>query len=122
GNYQLGHDVLGSRESIRGMKIGQMRDYWSRRYASNNLILSVAGNFDWEHIVALAEQRASNWRTGEAGRTVTSYEPARAINDITVDEKLKPQIMTLAMPAVDVRDPDHYPLMLGGRLVGDSHG
>src|SRR5436305_13254816 len=72
GEHPLGHDVLGSRESIRGMRIGQMRDYWSRRYAANNLILSVAGNFNWEHIVALAEQRASNWRTGEAGRTVSS--------------------------------------------------
>src|SRR5436853_1760017 len=55
GNHPLGHDVLGSRESIRGMKIGQMRDYWSRRYAATKLILVLAGNFDWDHIVSLAE-------------------------------------------------------------------
>src|ERR1700731_2897734 len=38
--HPLGHDVLGSRESIRNMHIEQMRDYWQRRYAANNLILS----------------------------------------------------------------------------------
>src|SRR5689334_3206940 len=51
GTHPLGHDVLGSRESIRSMRIEQMRDYWQRRYAANNLVLSVAGNFDWNFIV-----------------------------------------------------------------------
>jgi predicted Zn-dependent peptidase len=122
GNHPLGHDVLGSRESIRGMKIEQMRNYWYRRYAANNLILSVAGNFDWNHIVELAEQHCSNWRTGEAGRVVTPYEPPHAIHNILVDKKLKQQIMILAMPAVDVKDPDYYAAVLGGSILGDSDG
>src|SRR5260221_13843573 len=71
GNHPLGHDVLGTPESIRGMKIEQMRDYWKRRYAANNLILSVAGKFDWDHIVELAEQHCTTWRTGDASRDVT---------------------------------------------------
>jgi predicted Zn-dependent peptidase len=122
GNHPLGHDVLGSRESIRGMKIEQMRNYWYRRYAANNLILSVAGNFDWNHIVELAEQHCSSWRTGEAGRVVTPYEPPHAMNNILVDKKLKQQIMILAMPAVDVKDPDYYAAVLGGSILGDSDG
>src|SRR5436853_3109141 len=55
GTHPLGHDVLGSRESISNMRIEQMRDYWKRRYAANNIILAIAGNFDWDHIVSLAE-------------------------------------------------------------------
>src|SRR6266566_5386691 len=55
--HPLGHDVLGTRESIRNMRIEQMREYWKRRYAANNLILAVAGNLNWEHLVQLAEQR-----------------------------------------------------------------
>ena len=43
-DHPLGHDVLGSRESIRNLGIEQMRDYWKRRYAANNLVLSIAGN------------------------------------------------------------------------------
>jgi predicted Zn-dependent peptidase len=122
GSYPLGHDVLGTRDSIRSMRIEQMRDYWNRRYAANNLILAVAGNFDWEHIVRLAEKYCSSWRTGDAGRNVEPYEPARAINDITVDEKLKQQIMIISMPAVDVQDPDYYAASLGCSILGDSDG
>src|SRR5215469_9512180 len=122
GDYPLGHDVLGTRESIRGMRVEQMRDYWQRRYAANNLILSIAGNFDWEHIVRLAEKYSTGWRTGDASRHVEPYEPAHAVNDIIVDKKLKQQIMIIAMPAVDVKDPDYYAASLGGSILGDSDG
>jgi predicted Zn-dependent peptidase len=122
GTHPLGHDVLGTRESIRNMGIEQMREYWKRRYAANNLILSVAGNLDWEHFVQLAEQRCSNWRSGETGRNVELYEPAHSINDIIVDKKFKQQIMILAMPSVGVTDPDYYAAMLGGSILGDSDG
>ncbi len=122
GSYPLGHDVLGTRESIRNMHIEQMRDYWERRYAANNLILSIAGNFAWEQIVALTERYCSGWRTGDAGRNVDHYEPAQPINHIMVDKKLKQQIMIIAMPAVDIQDPDYYAAVLGGSIFGDSDG
>ena len=122
GDHPLGHDVLGSRESIRGMHVEQMREYWRRRYAANNLILSVAGNFDWNHIIELAEQHANNWRTGDSGRDVAHYEPAYAINNVMVDKKLKQEIMIIAMPTVDVKDPDYYAAVLGGSILGDTDG
>ncbi len=122
GEHPLGHDVLGSRESVRDMRIEQMRDYWQRRYAANNLILSVAGNFDWDHVLELAEKHCSAWRVGDTGRDVSHYEPASPLNHIMVDKNLKQQIMILAMPAVDVKDPDYYAAILGGSILGDSDG
>ncbi|HLZ57765.1 MAG TPA: pitrilysin family protein [Ktedonosporobacter sp.] len=122
GGHPLGHDVLGSRESIRAMRVEQMREYWKRRYAANNLVLSVAGNFDWDHIIQLAEKYCSDWRTGDSGRDVAHYEPAHPVNQIMVDEKLKQQIMIIAMPAVDIKDPDYYAAVLGSSILGDSDG
>ncbi|MBA2396259.1 MAG: insulinase family protein [Ktedonobacteraceae bacterium] len=122
GEHALGHDVLGSRESIRAMNIEQMRNYWQRRYAANNLILSVAGNFDWQHIIELAEQHCSSWRQGDSGRDASHYEPDQPINNVMVDTKLKQQIMIVAMPTVDVKDPDYYAAMLGGSILGDTDG
>lgn len=122
GGHPLGHDVLGSRDSIRNMHIEQMRNYWQRRYAANNLILSVAGKFDWDHIIELAEKHCTNWRTGDTGRDVSHYEPAQSINNIMINEQLKQQIMIIAMPAVDIKDPDYYAAALGGSILGDSDG
>ncbi|HWS83512.1 MAG TPA: pitrilysin family protein [Ktedonobacteraceae bacterium] len=122
GEHPLGHDVLGTRESIRDMQVEQMRNYWTRRYVANNIVLSIAGNFDWDHIVELAEKQCNEWRTGKTGRDVSHYEPDQPINNIMIDENLKQQIMILAMPAVDVKDPDYYSAVLGGSILGDSDG
>src|SRR5258708_36461810 len=121
-DYPLGHDVLGSRESIRDMQVGQMRKYWEQRYAANNLILSVAGNFNWEQIVSLAEKHCTAWRTGDASRNAEPYQPAQPVNEIIVDPKLKQQIMIVSMPAVDVKDPDYYAACLGSSILGDGDG
>jgi predicted Zn-dependent peptidase len=121
-SHPLGHDVLGTPESIRNMHIEQMRDYWNRRYAANNMILSVAGNFDWDHIVQRAEERCNPWRVGEAGRDISHYEPARSVNNIMVDKKLKQQIMILAMPSVSIDDPDYYAAYIGSSILGDDDG
>jgi predicted Zn-dependent peptidase len=122
GEHPLGHDVLGSSESIRNMRIEQMRDYWNRRYAANNMILAVAGKFDWDQLVRLAEKHCSDWRTGDAGRHVEPYEPARSHNEIMIDKNLKQQIMLLSMPAIDEKDPDRYAAELGVSILGDGDG
>jgi predicted Zn-dependent peptidase len=121
-DHPLGHDVLGSRESIRNLSIEQMRDYWKRRYAANNLVLSIAGKFDWDHIVELAEQHCSSWRVGDSGREASHYEPKQASHHVMVDKNLKQQIMIIAMPAVDVKDPDYYAANLAASILGDSDG
>lgn len=122
GEHPLGHDVLGTPESIRNMRIEQMRDYWNRRYAANNMMLAVAGKFDWDELVRLAEKRCANWRTGEAGRDVRHYEPEHSHNEIIIDKNLKQQIMLLAMPAIDEKDPDRYAAELGTSILGDGDG
>lgn len=118
--HPLGNFVLGSRDSIRSMKIGQMRDYWQRRYAANNLILAVAGNVDWNRFVALAEHYCGNWRVGEAGRIAEPYEPERSTQNVMVDSKLKQQVMFVSMPGMAVTDADYYAGALGASVLGGS--
>src|SRR5215468_10277814 len=60
----LGHDVLGTRESIHDLRVEQMREYAARRYAANNLILSIAGNFSWQQVLDLAGEKCAAWSQG----------------------------------------------------------
>ena len=120
GKHPLGNYVLGSRESIRAMRLQDMRGYWQQRYAANNLILAVAGNFDWQHLLTLAEQHCSQWRVGDAERVTQPYEPEQSIRNIMVDKKLKQQIMFIAMPGMSNRDPDYYAAVMGANILGGS--
>ncbi len=60
--HPCGNSVLGSEESIDGLTAEQMRDYFTRRYAPNNMVLACAGNFDWDRICSIAADFCSKWR------------------------------------------------------------
>jgi predicted Zn-dependent peptidase len=66
--HPLGNSVLGTNESIKALTRDQMQAYFDRRYAANNIILSVAGNFEWEKLVELATASCSGWTSSTVGR------------------------------------------------------
>ena len=69
GPHPLGNSVLGSRESITTLTRDQMHEYFLRRYGAGNLVVSVAGNFDWDKFVALVTDACGGWDSGKPGRT-----------------------------------------------------
>lgn len=117
----LGHDVLGTRESISNLQVEQMRSYHTRRYAANNLILAVAGNFEWEQLRALAAEKSGAWQSGEMGRAATPFTPQPA-STIIVRPQQKQQIVLLAWPSVSVQDDDLYAAYLAMMVLGDGTG
>jgi predicted Zn-dependent peptidase len=121
--HPLGNDVLGSRESIRTMCIEQMRDYWEQRYGAGNMVLAVAGKFDWDHLVDVVEQTCGEWRAGIADRVVDYYEPPQATSTILVEECLKQQIMLLSMPmTTGAKDADAEVAELVASILGHPNG
>jgi predicted Zn-dependent peptidase len=120
-NHPLGHDVLGTKESIGKLKVEQMREYQARRYAANNLVFAIAGNFEWEPTLELVQRHCGDWATGEEGRQAEPFTPSAATNVITKD-KLKQQIMLLAWPSISVQDEDIYAMEMAAMALGDGSG
>jgi predicted Zn-dependent peptidase len=118
----LGHDVLGTKESIGGLMVEQMRAYAARRYAANNLVLALAGNFDWQQVRDLAEQHCGAWNTGEAGRDAQAYAPSASTSNVVVKPQLKQQLMLLAWPSLSAQDEDLYAMELATMVLGDGSG
>src|SRR4029079_10255146 len=51
--HPLGNSVLGTADSIRALTRDQMQAYYARRYVAPNILVTVAGNFDWPKVVEL---------------------------------------------------------------------
>ncbi len=120
--HPLGREVLGSRESIGAMDVEWMRQYWQQRYSANNMILTLAGNFQWEQVLELAERYCSEWQSGEAGRVTQPYAPAAPITAVCTKEKLQQEQILMAFPSVGMEDPDYYAMELAAMVLGDSSG
>jgi len=118
----LGHEVLGTTRSIREMSVEQMRGYWKRRYTPNNMVFSIAGNFDWDRVVALVEKAAGSWLEGESGRDAEPFVPAEGATRVIVKPQQKQQIILLATPSLGMEDSDIYAAELATTILGDSTG
>ncbi len=120
--YSLGHEVLGTRESIRDLRIDQMRGYHERRYAANNMILAIAGNFEWQHLLDLAAEKCGGWVSGEDGRDAPEILPEKSFSQVIVKPQQKQQIVLLAWPSLGFQDKDLYAAQLAAMVVGDGTG
>src|SRR4051795_1203622 len=68
GEHPLGQSILGTVESIGGLKVEQMREYFARRYSPANIVLAFAGKTDWDRVVALAREHCGGWSGGQTNR------------------------------------------------------
>jgi predicted Zn-dependent peptidase len=68
GPHPLGNSVLGTLESVGAITRDQMHAYFTRRYAANNIIVSAAGNYDWNEFARLITEKCGHWNTDKVGR------------------------------------------------------
>jgi predicted Zn-dependent peptidase len=121
GEHPLGHSVLGTPETIGALTHLQMRDYWQRRYAANNLILVLAGNFDWEAALRQVTQATRHWDAAETPRSLAEPEIAPRVRVIS-NEKFNRAHLALVAPGVPAQSPERYAASIIGDIVGASEG
>jgi predicted Zn-dependent peptidase len=95
--HPLGNSVLGTLESVGSLTRDGMHAYFTRRYAANNIILAVAGNFVWEQVVELAAKACSGWNTAEVGRANrTEWTGAGGVHVLTREKVQQEYVLFLA--------------------------
>ncbi len=119
--HPCGNSVLGSEENIDNMTAEQMKGYFTNRYAPNNMVLSVVGNFDWEQICSIAEGPCSNWEKEDVERKLEHYEGSKR-KERAEKSNLAREHICLMSPSVSAQDPKRFAASLLAIIVGDNVG
>ena len=119
--HPCGHSVLGSVESIDALTAKQMRDYFAKRYAPNNINVAIAGNFDFEQICRTIETGCGLWQKQNVTRQI-SY--TKGVTKIQALEKnnLQRNHICLMSPAVSAQDQARFAFRLLVTIIGDDSG
>lgn len=120
-DHPLAGDILGTPETLTAMSVEDMRAYCRRRYAPNNMIFAIAGNFQWPEVRAQVESLCGAWPRGDADRAITPANPAPLIEAL-VDEKLQQQHIYMLLPGPSREDPDRYIAAVLLTVLGDESG
>ena len=119
--HPCGNSVLGSEESIDNLTAEQMREYFARRYAPNNIVLVCAGNFDWDQIRRLAANSCSSWQRQTVERELSHSDGSRK-KQRREKANLAREHICLMSSGVAAQDPRRFAASLLGMIVGDDVG
>jgi predicted Zn-dependent peptidase len=119
--HPLGRSVLGTNESITALECRQMRDYHQARYVASNLLLAVAGKFDWPDLLARVQQSCAAWPAGIAPRNTAEAHPAGGLKLVTKPNSLQQHVMQMS-PAPPAHSLLRYAADILTVIVGDDSG
>jgi predicted Zn-dependent peptidase len=121
GPHPCGNSVLGDSASIGPMSADQMREYFNRRYAPNNITAAVAGNFDFEKICDCIQAGCADWLPKQADRK-TEYFAGTAKKEHQKKKNLTCRHICLMSPTVSYQDKRAYAAALLAKIIGDETG
>jgi predicted Zn-dependent peptidase len=122
--HPLGHSILGTKESIRGLTRDQMHAYFCRRYVASNILVAAAGNFAWDELVAQVARHCGAWERGSARRAGlrdTRGSGAFATR-LRPREKSAQEYVYVLSPGPSARSPQRYAAETLATILGDDTG
>ena len=120
-NHPCGNSILGTEESIDNLTAEQMRDYFTRRYAPNNMAAAFTGNFNWEEICCIVERCCENWQKQTATRKLEETAGTKRKERIEKSNLAREHIC-LICSAPSAQDSARFAASLLGAIVGDNVG
>ncbi len=120
-DHPLGHSVLGSIESVGALKRDQMQAYYDQRYSPSNIILAIAGNYDWNATVAQASELTAGWPDQVITRDRPAAQPMSGRQNI-VDDNLNRAHVALYAPGVALESDERYAAAILASAIGDDSG
>jgi len=119
--HPCGNSVLGTNASIDGLSAEQMRQYFARRYAPNNIVVACAGQFDWEKFCETVEAGCGHWPAQSVERVLTHYDGTKKTERLG-KASLSREHICLVHTGVSAQDPRRFAASLLGMIVGDDYG
>ena len=117
----LGRSILGTEESISGLRLADVRDHWSRAYVAKNLIFSAAGCLEHDEVVELVERFVSPQpapkgvaRAKFTPRTKPALSKVRALFPKPAEQTH----LLMGLPASSFREPLRFEAFVVNTLLG----
>ena len=121
GEHPLGHNVLGTVESVSALTAEQMRDYFQQRYSPENIVLVAAGNVEFEQLIHDTEKCCGNWEPLATRRVMQPPTPHAATHVIHRDNVTQQYVVQIS-GAPAATDADRFAHRLLAAMFGDETG
>ena len=108
--------ILGPGERIRAYTRDELRGYWARHYTPRNMVVAIAGRYDWDAFVRLAE---AGFRGFPSDGLPDAPQPQRFLSGRIAREKDTEQLhLCLGFPGVPGGSDELYAMSVLSNALG----
>lgn len=115
-NSPLGWQILGSEESIKGIKRSHLMNYYTNRYVGANMVVSAAGRLNHEELVKKLSKHLKRIPKGKPIRK-RSRAKSKVFREILNRDSDQAHIL-LGLPATSFRDRFRFEAFILNALLG----
>ncbi len=110
--------VLGTPETVREIQRQDLREFWQARYHPNTAIFSIAGKFDWQHVLDSMQELFGGWSGGADPSPKQNFTPT---DKVAVEhQEGNQEHLTMMTPFPAYTDPDYYAALVISEVLGGS--
>ena len=114
--HPLGNRILGTRESVQAFTREDVARYHARRYGTQNLLIAIAGRFDWDRVVEMVSLRFEGTAPGQRPESNGVEGNGRDVVHHVKD--LAQQYLCLGARGLPSQHPDRHALVVLSTLLG----
>lgn len=114
----LSQPIIGTKTSLRGITQNAIKRYMDEEYTRDNIVISVAGNFDENVVCKQFDGKLKHLREKKAVKEelALDYEPSFKVKVKDIEQSH----LCLGLPGIDISDDRYYVMSLLCNIMGGS--
>ena len=116
--HPLANSIIGTPSSLRSINREVILRYLEEEYTRDNIVISVSGNFDEDHICSLFEGKLCQLKPEKTKKDnpTVAYEPRFRVKVKEIEQSH----LCMGVPTFGLDDDRHYGLVLLNNIMGGS--
>jgi len=120
GDTPIGKPIGGTAENVKSFTKADILEYMARTYAPNNVIVSIAGNFDVEKAIELTEKYFVKDNNAPKYQLPVFEKVEPKSTFINTFKDIEQCHIAFAKPSIPINDPKIFAYMILGNIFGGS--
>jgi zinc protease len=120
GDHPYAFPQNGNEETIKAMKVDDLKAYYARYFVAKNGQLAIVGAIDRPQAEALAKQIASTLTAGEKAKAIPAVKPLEKSETVRIEFPSSQSHIMIGQPGTKRGDKDYFALYLGNHGLGGS--
>ena len=118
-DHPLGRPITGTEISLTGMGRNELLSFYNRAYASQETVISVAGNIDHKQAVDIVYERVQDMQRSHPMQFKDADRPTQGFS-FEAREDLEQAQIAIGFRGVSRNDPDRYAMKMLNVLLGEN--